>query len=162
MSQRADKSDESGTDSASAAATAANPPFSVQRLDHLVLRVTDLARSITFYAEVLGCHVVRRRDDLGLIHLRAGASMIDLVAVDGRLGQSGGAAAGASGRNLDHFCLRIEPFDEAALLAHLARYQIAPLGPAEENFGSEGEGLSLYLRDPDGNLIEVKGAANIN
>ena len=101
--------------------------------------------------------MVKRRDDLGLIHLRAGASMIDLVAVNGRIGAKGGAAAGAGARNLDHLCLRVEPFDEAALLEHLAAHNVQPIGPAEENFGAEGDGLSLYIQDPDGNLVELKG-----
>jgi glyoxylase I family protein len=137
--------------------TARAPPFAVQRLDHVVLRVVDLDRAETFYREVLGCEVVRRRDDLGLRHLRAGASMIDLVAVDGTLGRRGGSAAGIEGRNVDHLCLRIEPFDEAAIVRHLAQHELAPHGPATSNFGAEGDGLSLYLDDPDGNTIELKG-----
>lgn len=132
-------------------------PFAVQRLDHVVLRVVDLDRAETFYREVLGCEVVRRRDDLGLRHLRAGASMIDLVSVDGRLGERGGSAAGTEGRNLDHLCLRIEPFDEAAIVEHLAQHGIAAHGPATANFGAEGEGPSLYFADPDGNTLELKG-----
>lgn len=134
-------------------------PFDVQRIDHLVLRVRDLYRSIVFYGDVLGCQVVRTREHLGLVHLRAGASMIDLVAIDGTLGARGGAPAGAEGRNVDHLCLRIEPFDESALVAHLAGVGIVPDGPAEMNFGAEGDGLSLYFRDPDGNTIELKGPA---
>jgi catechol 2,3-dioxygenase-like lactoylglutathione lyase family enzyme len=132
-------------------------PFDVQRIDHVVLRVRDLARSLRFYGDVLGCEVVRQREHLGLVHLRAGASMIDLVSVDGTLGARGGAAAGEEGRNVDHLCLRIEPFDEAALRAHLARFGLAPVGPAETNFGAEGDGPSLYFMDPDGNTIELKG-----
>ncbi|HTL14195.1 MAG TPA: VOC family protein [Thermomonas sp.] len=135
------------------------PPFAVQRLDHVVLRVRDLDRSEAFYREVLGCAVARRRDDLGLRHLRAGASMIDLVAVDGPLGRRGGGAAAAAGRNLDHLCLRIEPFDAAAIAAHLARHGHPAHAPATENFGAEGDGPSLYLDDPDGNTLELKGAA---
>ncbi|WP_287598005.1 VOC family protein [Thermomonas sp.] len=135
----------------------ATRPFDLQRLDHVVLRVRDLDRSEAFYRALLGCEVVRRRDDLGLRHLHAGASMIDLVAVDGKLGRRGGAAAGAEGRNLDHLCLRIEPFDEAAIVAHLARHGVAPHGPAATNFGAEGDGLSLYFDDPDGNTVELKG-----
>lgn len=137
----------------------ATRPFDVQRLDHVVLRVRDLDRSEAFYREVLGCAVARRRDDLGLRHLRAGASMIDLVAVDGILGLRGGAAAGPEGRNLDHLCLRIEPFNEANIVAHLALHGLAPHGPATRNFGAEGDGPSLYFDDPDGNTIELKGAA---
>lgn len=133
------------------------PPFTVQRIDHLVFRVLDLERSISFYSDVLGCDVVKRRDDLGLIHLRAGSSMIDLVSIDGRLGKSGGAAPGVGARNVDHLCLRIEPFDEQAILQHFALHNVQPTGPASHNFGAEGFGLSLYFHDPDGNLVELKG-----
>jgi glyoxylase I family protein len=139
--------------------TGNTPPFAVQRIDHVVLRVADPARSIDFYTRVLGCTVERVREHLGLVHLRAGASMIDLVDVAGKLGAPGGAAAGESGHNVDHVCLRIEPFDEAAIVAHLAAHGIAPRGPAEDNFGAEGDGPSLYFRDPDGNAVEVKGPA---
>jgi catechol 2,3-dioxygenase-like lactoylglutathione lyase family enzyme len=133
------------------------PPFAVERIDHVVLRVRDLARSEAFYASVLGCVAVRRREDLGLVHLRAGSSLIDLVSIDGKLGREGGAAAGAEGRNVDHLCLRIEPFDESALLRHLEQCGLSPRAPVSINFGAEGNGPSLYCQDPDGNVIELKG-----
>jgi glyoxylase I family protein len=133
------------------------PPFTVLNIDHLVFRVTDLERSIAFYEEVLGCKVVKRRDDLGLIHLRAGRSMIDLVSIDGRLGQRGGDAPGAGARNVDHLCLRIEPFEEQSLIRHLAMHDVEPTGTVSNNFGAEGFGPSLYIYDPDGNLVELKG-----
>lgn len=132
-------------------------PFDLRRIDHLVFRVRDIEMSARFYVEVLGCEVARRRDDLGLLHLRAGASMIDLITVDGKLGRAGGPSPAATGRNVDHLCLRIEPFDEAAIVAHLAAHGVAPLGPASRNFGAEGDGLSLYLKDLDGNTVELKG-----
>jgi catechol 2,3-dioxygenase-like lactoylglutathione lyase family enzyme len=135
----------------------APPPFAVERIDHVVLRVSDLEVSIAFYAAVLGSAVVRRRDDLGLVHLRAGASMLDLVSVDGVLGRNGGAAAGAEGRNMDHLCLRVEPFDELALRAHLDALGVRHSGAAAINFGAEGDGPSIYCTDPDGNSIELKG-----
>lgn len=133
------------------------PPFSVERIDHLVFRVRDLDASVAFYESVLGCKVARRRPELGLIHVRAGVSMIDLVAIDGKLGSAGGEGPGVEGRNVDHLCLRVEPFDEEAIVAHLARFGIQPRGPASSNFGAEGVGLSLYFADSDGNLIELKG-----
>ena len=139
------------------AIAAAPAPFAVQRLDHVVLRVRNLDRAESFYRQVLGCEVARRRDDLGLRHLRAGVSLIDIIAVDGKLGRRGGTAAGNEGRNLDHLCLRIEPFDEAAIVAHLVAHGLAPHAPASSNFGAEGEGPSLYFDDLDGNTIELKG-----
>ena len=121
-----------------------------------MLRVRDLRRMARFYCEVLGCRVEREREDLGLTHLRAGEAMIDLVAVDGPLGKKGGAPAGKEARNLDHFCLRIEPFDAPALISHLAAHGIAP-GEVKSRFGAEGNGPSLYLTDPEGNVVELKG-----
>lgn len=91
-------------------------------IDHVVLRVRDLERMIAFYRDVLGCPVEWRRDDLGLAHLRAGRALIDLVPVDGPLGRKGGAAPGAEARNVDHVCLRVAPFDPAAITAHLAAH----------------------------------------
>jgi catechol 2,3-dioxygenase-like lactoylglutathione lyase family enzyme len=125
-------------------------------LDHLVLRVVDLQRMLQFYVEALGCTVERRQDDIGLVQLRAGSALIDLVPVDGKLGRAGGAAPGKEGRNLDHFCLRIEPFDERAIVAHLAGHGHAA-GPVERRYGAEGEGPSIYLSDPEGNVVELKG-----
>ena len=129
------------------------------KLHHVNLCSDNLPALDAFYRDVLGCAVERRRDDLGLRHLRAGASMIDLVSVDGKLGRRGGAAAGDEARNVDHVCLRIEPFDEAAIVAHLAAHGVAAQGPASINFGAEGDGPSLYFHDPDGNTLELKGPA---
>lgn len=133
-------------------------PFNIQQLDHVVLRVVDLARSEAFYCAVLGCQVAKRRDDLGMIHLRTGASMIDLIDVNGPLGQGKPPVKG--GPNIDHFCLRITPFDEAAIRHHLQRHGIHGIAPAEERYGAEGTGLSLYFFDPDGNQIELKGPSH--
>ncbi|SDZ07971.1 Catechol 2,3-dioxygenase [Variovorax sp. YR266] len=134
------------------------PPFSVLRIDHIVLRVKDIERAITFYRDVLGCAIEKRRDDLGLVHLRAGASLIDLVTPDGPLGRQGGALAGVEGRNVDHICLRIEPFDEAAIRALMVAHGVAVNGEVQNNFGAEGNGPSIYIADPDGNTVELKGA----
>jgi catechol 2,3-dioxygenase-like lactoylglutathione lyase family enzyme len=135
------------------------PAFSVLRIDHVVLRVKDAERSIAFYRGVLGCAVEKRRDDLGLVHLRAGTSLIDLVTRDGPLGRQGGALAGAEGRNVDHVCLRIEPFDEAVIRTLMAEHGVAVNGEVQNNFGAEGNGPSIYVADPDGNPIELKGPA---
>jgi extradiol dioxygenase family protein len=123
----------------------------VAALDHLVLRVADLDRAIKFYGEVLGCQVERRLEEPKLVQLRAGASMIDLVPA-GPAAHSVDAAA----RNLDHFAVRISTFDFAALAAHLQRHGIA-VGEVRRRYGAEGYGSSLYITDPDGNVVELKG-----
>jgi glyoxylase I family protein len=130
--------------------------IAIREIYHIVLRVVDLARMLRFYGDVLGCREVRRQDEIGLVQLRAGSAMVDLIPIAGKLGREGGAAPGKEGRNVDHFCFRVEPFDEAAIRAHLAAHGIEA-GPAASRFGAEGEGPSIYLNDPEGNTIELKG-----
>jgi catechol 2,3-dioxygenase-like lactoylglutathione lyase family enzyme len=129
----------------------------IRGIDHVVLRVSDVGRSIAFYCGVLGCREERRLEGLGLVQLRAGSALIDLVDVAGPLGRLGGGPPGDSGgRNMDHLALRIASFDEAALRAHLAASGVAA-GDVGERYGAEGMGPSLYIRDPDGNVVELKG-----
>lgn len=124
-------------------------------IDHVVIRARDLDAMLAFYCEVLGCTVERRRDDLGLIQLRAGSALIDLVPVDGKLGAMGGAAPGVEGRNMDHLCLRIADFEVNAVRAHLKAHGVEP-GEEGLRYGSTGEAISIYLSDPDGNALELR------
>ena len=128
----------------------------IREIDHLVLRVVDLDRMLVFYCGALGCSVERRQDDIGLVQLRVGRSLIDLVPVDGKLGSAGGVAPGREGRNMDHFCLRVEPFDEPAIRSHFEALGIE-VGPVASRYGAQGEGPSIYLTDPEGNVVELKG-----
>ncbi len=131
-------------------------PIRPAGIDHLVLRVRDVEAMLAFYRDLLGCVVERRRDDIGLVQLRAGRSLIDLVPVDGKLGREGGAAPGPEGRNLDHLCLRVEPFDAEAIRAFLRAGGAQP-GEVDSRYGAEGEGPSIYVPDPEGNVVELKG-----
>ena len=131
-------------------------PIQTTGFDHIVLRVVDKDAMIAFYRDVLGCPVEWDRPEIGLTHIRAGGSLIDLVTVDGKLGQMGGAPPGPEARNLDHFALAIRPFDEAAIRAHLAAHGVAIIDEGER-YGAEGDGTSLYIQDPDGNTVELKG-----
>jgi catechol 2,3-dioxygenase-like lactoylglutathione lyase family enzyme len=130
--------------------------FRIVHIDHLVLRVRDVERMVGFYRDVLGCGLEKVQEKLGLWQLRAGGSLIDLVDLAGPLGKAGGAAPGKEGRNVDHFCLRVEPWDEASLRAHLARHDVA-VGEAGRRYGADGEGPSIYVGDPEGNTVELKG-----
>ncbi|WP_229205295.1 MULTISPECIES: VOC family protein [unclassified Duganella] len=128
----------------------------IREIDHIVLRVVDLDAMLGFYCGALGCPVEKRQDEIGLVQLRAGSSLIDLVPLDGNLGRMGGAAPGREGRNMDHFCLRVEPFDAAAISDHLAAHGVEA-GAVESRYGAEGEGPSIYVTDPEGNVVELKG-----
>ena len=132
----------------------------IREIDHLVLRVINLDRMLQFYCEALGCKVERRQDEIGLVQLRAGRSVVDLVPVDGKLGKAGGAAPGKEGRNLDHFCFRVEPFDDKHIRSHLESFGIE-VGSVESRYGAEGEGPSVYLTDPEGNMVELKGPPTV-
>jgi glyoxylase I family protein len=132
------------------------PPFQLLQLDHVVLRVRDAAAMEAFYCDVLGCQVERRQEAIGLVQLRAGQSLIDLVDVEGKLGRMGGAAPGSDGHNMDHLCLRAEPFDRDAIVAHLTEHGVR-IGDFGARYGAQGEGPSQYLYDPEGNLVELKG-----
>ena len=128
----------------------------IREIDHVVLRVSNLPRMLRFYCDVLGCAIERRKDGIGLVQLRAGRSLVDLVPVDGELGRAGGAAPGSEGRNMDHLCFRLEKFHEASLVEHLERYGVEP-GRVSSRYGAEGNGPSMYVTDPEGNTVELKG-----
>jgi glyoxylase I family protein len=122
--------------------------FSIQRIDHVVLRVRDLAGMVRFYQQALGCREERRLERLQLVQLRAGDSLLDLVQSD----------APRQDRNMDHVCFRIEPFDLAAIQRALAPFGITP-GEVVQRYGAEGDGPSIYFDDPEGNQVELKGPA---
>ena len=128
----------------------------IRGVDHVVLRVADVERAIRFYCGVLGCREERRIEALGLVQLRAGSGLIDLVDVSGALGRIGGPPPGDSARNMDHFALQLASFDEDRLRAELTAAGIE-VGEVGERYGAQGVGPSLYVRDPDGNVVELKG-----
>ncbi len=126
--------------------------FAIKGLDHVVLRVADLDRAIRFYCEVLGCREERRAESINLVQLRAGAALIDLILAEG--------APDPGAVNMDHFALSIEPFDAAALRAHLESHGVEA-GEVATRYGAEGRGPSLYIQDPDGNTVELKGPPDV-
>jgi|SRR6187551_696461 catechol 2,3-dioxygenase-like lactoylglutathione lyase family enzyme len=132
---------------ASRTASRGDPALRIKGLDHVVLRVADMDRAIAFYEEVLGLQVERRLPEIGLVQLRAGAAMIDLVPR---------TEDEDEGRNMDHYAVQIESMDVPALTAHLKRHGIDP-GEVRRRYGAEGYGSSIYITDPDGNTVELKG-----
>ncbi len=135
-----------------------NPPpnrFRLRCLDHIVLRANDADRLVRFYVDVLGCRVERELPELGLIQLRAGSSLIDVIPVAGALGRRGGRGPGPEGRNLDHFCLLVEGVSRAAL-RELLRTHGVDHTDFERRYGATGYGDSLYVEDPESNVVELK------
>lgn len=133
--------------------------LSVRGIDHYVLRVRDIEAAQRFYCEVLGAQYVAHRSEFGMTHLRVGASMIDLVAISGQPGKPDAVAAGMESRNTDHLCLRVEPFDLERILAHLERLGVE-VGEIRRRVDAEGNGVSIYLSDPEGNSVELKGPSD--
>ncbi len=121
------------------------PSFQIVALDHVVLNARDMGAMEQFYTQVLGCTIARRVDAIGLVQMRAGNALIDLLPASDKVpdGQ----------QNMAHFCLRIAPFDAATLAQSLASYSV---GGIEQRFGATGMGQSLYIRDPEGNIVELK------
>ena len=139
----------------SATKESARPPFALEGIDHILLLVNGMKPAVRFYTEVLGCTVEGALPQYGMQQLRAGAALIDLVDI------SAPEAAWAKppvagGRNFDHLCLALGVHDEAMLRRHLACHHVEIIEEGVHG-GSRGESLSLYVRDPSGNVIELKG-----
>ncbi|HET7336130.1 MAG TPA: VOC family protein [Rhizomicrobium sp.] len=134
------------------------PPFTLRKIDHVVLRISDLKKSLAFYVDALGCTMDKEQAKIGLYQVRAGDSLIDLIPLDETLGKMGGAGPQKEGRNLDHFAIQITPFDDAKIRCFLAAHNIT-ITDSGMRYGAEGDGPSIYVRDPDGNIVELKGPA---
>lgn len=129
--------------------------ITIRDIDHVVFRVADLDRMLDFYTNVLGARLERSVQEAGLYQLRVGTSLIDLVPVESELGRMGGAAPGKEGRNVDHVCFRVLPWNTDDIVAHLAEHSIET--KAESRYGADGVGPSIYVEDPEGNTVELKG-----
>lgn len=130
--------------------------ITVRAIDHVVFRTSDLDAMLRFYMDVIGAQKEVYKEDIGLYQLRIGDALIDLVTVDGELGAKGGPAPGRGGHNVDHVCLRVLPWDEEAIRAHLAAHGIENV-EVVSRYGAQGAGPSIYIDDPEGNMIELKG-----
>ena len=130
----------------------AAPPFALAALDHVVLRVNDLPRMLAFYRDVLGCTLEKKQESIGLWQLRAGNALIDLLDCSGPAIQ---IPAAARQPNMDHFCLRLQAWDEAALRTWLQDHGVEA-GPVVTRYGASGSGPSIYITDPEANRVELK------
>jgi glyoxylase I family protein len=131
-------------------------PFAMKGLDHVVLRIRDLEAMKTFYCNVLGCTFEDHDKESGLYQVRAGNQLIDLVPVDKPAGSRGGRPPGKDGHNMDHFAIQIEPYDDDAIRAYLSNHGV-DMGDTRIRGGAEGEGPGIYIKDPEGNTVELKG-----
>lgn len=133
-----------------------SPPFAIKTLDHVVIRCRDIEAMVRFYHDAIGCPLERAQQEIGLWQLRAGTALIDLVDVNGEIGKAGGAPPGGDAHNMDHFCVAVAGFDAGAINAWLAKHG-AEGGEPVRRYGAEGYGPSIYVRDPEGNTVELKG-----
>ena len=131
-------------------------PMHITGIDHIVIRVRNLSKMISFYEDVLGCKLERGPGDFGLAQMRAGHALIDLLDANSDFGKQGGDLPDHEAPNMDHICLRLQPWDEITILEHLKSHSVSH-GPIGTRYGAKGQGPSLYLKDPEGNSIELKG-----
>lgn len=132
-------------------------PINITCIDHVVIRANDIDAMIAFYTDVLGCRLERQLTEFGLYQLRAGATLIDLVDVSGPIGQQGGNPPDPNARNMDHFALQVTPWDAGVIEAHLKSHG-TQIGEQGTRYGALGPGPSIYIQDPEGNTVELKGA----
>ena len=132
------------------------PDCELRGIDHVVIRVHQLAPMLNFYRDILGACLKKENADMGLYHLSIGSSMIDLVPVDGKLGLQGGAPPGREGHNVDHIAIKIFPFDGEKIRKYLINQGVNSEEPVIR-YGANGKGPSIYIKDPEGNGIELKG-----
>lgn len=135
--------------------------FEVAGIDHIVLRTTKLQAMLEFYAGILGCEVERETSpETGLTQLRAGNALIDLLVVDSHLGKLGGGVPTQTENNVDHFCLQLKPILEEEIKAHLESKGVEA-GEFEDRYGAQGFGKSVYIKDPDGNVVELRSQMQV-
>lgn len=128
----------------------------IAAIDHIVLRTSHLANMLHFYCDILGCNIERELpENFGLTQLRAGSALIDLVVVDSQLGRIGGGPPTTTENNVDHFCLQIMPLAEQEVIHYLNGFGINT-GEFTERYGAQGFGQSIYIKDPDGNTVELR------
>jgi glyoxylase I family protein len=135
-------------------------PINIRMIDHVVVRAADLPKMVDFYCNVLGCRLERGPGEIGLAQLRAGSSLIDILDVAGPLGGQCDRIPDAQGRNMDHFCVQVEPWAVEAIRAHLTSHGVT-VGDLVNRYGALGSGPSLYINDPEGNRVELKGPPQI-
>ena len=128
----------------------------IKGIDHVVIRTGNLKTMLEFYSDVLGCALERRSEESGLYQLRAGDALIDLVDVAGKLGKQGGPPPGSDGHNMDHYCLLVEEWDEVAIRATFEQHGVEA-GETKWRNGAVGKSPSIFIRDTDGNRVELKG-----
>jgi catechol 2,3-dioxygenase-like lactoylglutathione lyase family enzyme len=122
------------------------PPFKLLGLDHLLLHVRGMDEAERFYCGVLGCKMKHRLPQYGMVELTPGVTLVDITDANGGWALEGATA----GRNLDHFAIRTDQWDEAVMREWLAANSVV----IEEERSDEDE-YSFYVRDPSGNLVEL-------
>lgn len=125
-------------------------PLEIDGIDHVVLRVTNIQRSLDFYVGLLGLSLERVIEDIGIYQLRCGRNLIDLVAMP-----AGAVLADVPQRGIDHVCLHVRG-DMSRILEYMQENGVELGSPLREIYGSTGFGTSLYVLDPDRHTIELK------
>ena len=131
-------------------------PINIRQIDHVVIRVVNLENMTAWYRDVLGCELERGPGEYRIAQLRAGGSLIDLVDANGPFGMKTGREPDRDTPNMDHVCLQVQPWDTEAIKKQLRQHRVE-FGEVADRYGATGMGPSIYLKDPEGNTVELKG-----
>jgi glyoxylase I family protein len=131
----------------------------VIELDHIVLNVSDIDRSLKFYTEVLGLQAERldefKEGKVGFPSVRINTdTIIDLFPFRGSENK---AKPGEKPQgNLNHFCMVVDREDFSGIVDYLGRHKIAVREGPISRWGARGRATSVYFLDPDGNEVEIR------
>lgn len=131
------------------------PPFEIHGIDHVVFLVDDMDKALGFYRDLLGCKVGYEYPNLGMVQVWAGVSLIVLWDIT-HPGAKRAIPPISNGRNVDHVCLALGRFDPDEMKKFLEASEIQIVEEANHG-GARGVGYSIYVNDPFGNKLELKG-----
>lgn len=134
-------------------------PFNVVGLDHVVILVTDMQKALDFYQGILGLPHGYAFPDIAMEQLWVGTELLVLIDISTPKG-AGAIPPVSGGRNMDHFCISLVPYDKDALRAYLVDQGVEIVNEAFHS-GARGMGEAIYVLDPFGNKVELKGPPTI-
>jgi len=128
----------------------------ITEMDHIVLRNKDVEVSLKFYTEVLGLQAERGVDEWRAGEVRFPSARINADTIIDFFGTDQEPIGKEGDKNQDHYCMVIEPTDMEELKSKFEAMGVEIQAGPGKRWGSHGDGISLYIYDPDDNVVELR------